>query len=45
MDRNKITGENIRKYRKMRGLTLEELAAQIGKTDGTLSKYERNENR
>lgn len=43
MDRNKITGENIRKYRKMRGLTLEELAAQIGKTDGTLSKYERNE--
>ncbi len=42
MDINKITGENIRHFRKAKGMTLRELESLVGITNSTLSKYERN---
>ena len=36
----KTVGENIRYYRKLKGLTLEQLGARIGKTKAAVSKYE-----
>lgn len=42
MDRNKITGDNIRHFRKAKGMTLRELESLVGITNSTLSKYERN---
>lgn len=40
MDAQKKAGEKIRLYRKLKGLTLEELASQIHKSKSILSKYE-----
>ena len=36
----KIVGDNIRYYRKLKGLTLEQLGSRIGKTKAAVSKYE-----
>ena len=38
--RTKIIGENIKKYRKEKGYTQEELAKKIGKSHITIRKYE-----
>ena len=37
---NKIFGQNLRKYRKMRELSQENIAMLLGKTKATISKYE-----
>ena len=42
MDRNKITGDNIRHFRKAKGMTLFEMESLVGITASTISKYERN---
>ena len=36
-------GENLRMFRKINRLTLDEIALQLNKTKATISKYERNE--
>ena len=40
MNRNTITANNIRKYRKMKGMTLQELGDKVGMTRSAISKYE-----
>lgn len=40
---NKDFGENIRKFRKARGLSQENLAIAIGKTSATIALYENGE--
>lgn len=40
---NKDFGENIRKFRKVRGLSQENLAMAIGKTSATIARYENGE--
>lgn len=37
---NKLFGQNLRKYRKMKDLSQENIAILLGKTKGTISKYE-----
>lgn len=44
MDIEKIVGENIRKYRKMRGMTQQQLGDAIGVRDNTISQYEKGRN-
>lgn len=40
MNRNTITANNIRKYRKLKGMTLQELGDRVGMTRSAISKYE-----
>ncbi|MBQ8379382.1 MAG: helix-turn-helix transcriptional regulator [Clostridia bacterium] len=40
---NKIFGQNLRKYRKMKELSQENIAMLLGKTKATISKYENGE--
>jgi len=40
---NEIFGKNIRKYRKMRGLTQVQLGDMLGIAHGKLSKHEKNQ--
>ena len=40
MNRNTITAHNIRKYRKLKGMTLQELGDRVGMTRSAISKYE-----
>lgn len=44
MNINEIVGENIRKYRKLRGLTQQELGKRIGVLHNTISQYEKGRN-
>lgn len=44
MDINKIVGENIRKYRKERGMTQRQLGERVGVHHNTISYYEKGIN-
>lgn len=44
MDIDEIVGENIRKYRRMRGMTQKELGDAIGVRHNTISQYEKGRN-
>lgn len=41
---DKVVGNNIRNRRTMKGLTLSQLADEIGKTGGQVSRYESGDN-
>lgn len=44
MNIDEIVGANIRKYRKMRGLTQKDLGDKIGVRNNTISQYEKGRN-
>lgn len=44
-DFDKQVGSRIRRFRKMRGMTMEQLAAKLGVTFQQVQKYERGTNR
>ncbi len=41
-DKSLPVGENIRKYRKIKGLTMKELGTRVGITEQAISQYERS---